>query len=268
MIKVREYRVVESVEEAWELNQKRPNRVVAGNMWLRLGKGQAGTLIDISRLGLDTIEETDEEFVIGAMVPLRELETNTALNAFADGAFREAVRHIIGVQFRNLATVGGSIFGRFGFSDVLTIFLAMDTTVELYKGGMVPLEEFAKMKRDRDILLRLHVRKEKARYVYNSVRTNATTDFPVLTGAMAFLPDHSYRLVIGARPARAVRLAAADQFKGFVNSEDTARKMAEAARDEVVTSGNLRGSAEYRKHLTGVVVKRMMKSLREGGNQE
>ena len=36
-----------------------------------------------------------------------------------------------------MATVGGSIWGRFGFSDVLTVFLAMDSYVELYKGGIV-----------------------------------------------------------------------------------------------------------------------------------
>lgn len=49
------------------------------------------------------------------------------------GAVRESLRHIVGVQFRNLATVGGSIFGRFGFSDVLTMFLALDSW-----GGAVP----------------------------------------------------------------------------------------------------------------------------------
>ena len=38
---------------------------------------------------------------------------------------REAVRHIVGVQFRNCATVGGSVYGRFGFSDVLTLLLAL-----------------------------------------------------------------------------------------------------------------------------------------------
>ena len=85
-------------------------------------------------MGLDTIEETDTEIIIGAMATLRDLETNAALNAYTAGAVREAVRHIVGVQFRNCATVGGSIYGRFGFSDVLTMFLVLDAQVELYKG--------------------------------------------------------------------------------------------------------------------------------------
>ena len=71
------------------------------------------------------------------MVSLRQLETDTGLNAYTQGAVKDAVKDIVGVQFRNLATVGGSIWGRFGFSDVLTVFLAMDTEVELFQ-----VEEF------------------------------------------------------------------------------------------------------------------------------
>lgn len=117
---------------------------------------------DLSGLGLDTIEETDVGFSIGAMVTLRQLETHPGLEAFTHGAVREALRHIVGVQLRNLATVGGSIYSRFGFSDVLTLFLAMDCSVELYKGGIVPLREYAERPYDRDIVVRLLVRKEAA----------------------------------------------------------------------------------------------------------
>ena len=92
------------------------------------------TAIDLCDLGLDTIEETDEEFSIGARVTLRELEQHVGLNTYTHDAVKNAVKDIVGVQFRNMATIGGSIWGRFGFSDVLTVFLAMDSYVELYKG--------------------------------------------------------------------------------------------------------------------------------------
>ena len=64
---------------------------------------------------------------------LREIELHEGLYAYTQGAVRDALKDIVGVQFRNLATVGGSIWGRFGFSDVLTMFLAMDTYVELFR---------------------------------------------------------------------------------------------------------------------------------------
>ena len=58
------------------------------------------------------------------MVTLGQLEGHDGLAAFTQGAMKEAVRHIVGTQFRNMATVGGSISGRFGFSDIWTLFLA------------------------------------------------------------------------------------------------------------------------------------------------
>ena len=125
MITIREYARPATLEEAWQLNQKRPNRVLGGMLWLKMEKISVGTAIDLSALGLDTIEETDTEFAIGARATLRSLETHAALNAATNGAMREAVRHIVGVQFRNCATVGGSVYGRFGFSDVLTLLLAL-----------------------------------------------------------------------------------------------------------------------------------------------
>ena len=94
MITIREYARPATLEEAWQLNQKRPNRVLGGMLWLKMEKISVGTAIDLSALGLDTIEETDTEFAIGAMATLRSLETHAALNAATNGAMREAVRHM------------------------------------------------------------------------------------------------------------------------------------------------------------------------------
>ena len=260
MMTIREYKRAESLEEAWQLNQKRPNRVLGGMIWLKMENINVGTAIDLSGLGLDTIEETDEGFSIGAMVTLRQLELHPGLAAYTDGAVRESVRHIVGVQLRNLATVGGSIYSRFGFSDVLTMFLALNASVELYKGGVVPLAEYAQRPYDRDILVRVLVPKENARFVYQSVR-NSQTDFPVLTCAAARLADGSYRIAIGARPLKAVLYAFPAQ--AGVPAQELARKLADEVTRQVVTGSNMRGSAEYRKHLTGVLIKRAVRVLEE-----
>ena len=167
---------------------------------------------------------------------------------------RESVRHIVGVQFRNLATVGGSIYGRYGFSDVLTMFLAMDSYVELYKGGIIPLREYAKMPYDRDILVRLIVKKEAASFDYQSVR-NTQTDFPVLTCAAA-KTEAGYRFAIGARPGKAVLFELSNEDMKDKNVENIAEYAAKCVKEQIVTGSNTRGSAEYRKHLAGVLVRR------------
>ena len=159
MINIQKYVRVKSLEEAYQLYQNRSNRIIAGMLWLKMGRGNVNTAIDLCDLGLDGIQETEEQFSIGAMATLRRMELHEGLDTYTQGAAAAAVKDIIGVQFRNLATIGGSLWGRFGFSDVLTVFLAMDSYVELYKGGIVPLEQFASMKYDNDILVRLIVKR-------------------------------------------------------------------------------------------------------------
>ena len=248
MITIQKYVRAQSLEEAWQLNQNKRNRILGGMLWLRLGKGTVNTAIDLCDLGLDTIEETDEQFSIGAMATLRDIEMHAGLNAYTSGAVANAVKDIVGVQFRNMATVGGSIWGRFGFSDVLTVFLALDSYVELYKGGIVPLEEFSKMKKDNDILVRLIVKKTPCKVVYSAMR-NQRTDFPVLACAVSQM-NGEYRASIGARPGRAM-LVRSEKRAGF----------AAFVAENIPPEGNLRGSAAYRTHLTRVLVERSMNEL-------
>lgn len=259
MLTIREIKKPATLEEAWQLNQKRPNRVMGGMLWMRLSRGNVATMIDLSGLGLDKIEENEQEFSIGAMVTLRQLELDAGLAAYTGGAMREAVRHIVGVQFRNLATVGGSIFGRFGFSDVLTLFMALDAKVELFKGGVISVEEFAKRKYDRDILVRVLLPKQELRCNYQSVRI-ARTDFPVLTCAAA-LTSKGVQIAVGARPAKAVLVRDEQGLVGMKPTQEGARAFAEYAASVLPTASNNRGSAEYRTHLIRVLAERTVLAL-------
>ena len=253
MITIQKYVRAQSLEEAWQLNQAKRNRIVGGMLWLRLGRGGVGTAIDLTDLGLGKIEETGEAFSIGAMTTLRQLEQHEGLNAYCDNAIKNAVKDIVGVQFRNMATVGGSLWGRFGFSDVLTVFLAMDCYVELYKGGIVPLEQFAGMKKDNDILVRLIVKKTPGKVVYTAMR-NQRTDFPVLTCALSNIGGET-KAVIGARPAKAMVIR--DENSLLPDGKAFAAFVAEQAP----TDSNIRGSAAYRTHLIRVLVERAATEL-------
>ena len=254
MFTIQKYVRAQSLEEAYQLNQSKRNRIVGGMMWMRLGRGSVGTAIDLCDLGLNTIEETDEQFILGAMVSLRQLELHAGLNAYTCGAVKNAVKDIVGVQFQNMATLGGSIWGRFGFSDVLTMFLAMDCYVELYKGGIVPLEEFAGRKKDNDILVRLIVKKTPGKFVYTAMR-NQRTDFPVLSCALSQV-DGAYRAVIGARPAKALVIRDEQGLLDGGITEDSARSFAEFVAGAAPTDSNIRASAAYRTHLIRVLTER------------
>lgn len=263
MLKIKEYIKAESLGQAYELNQKRANRIIGGMLWMKMSNAQIHTAIDLSGLGLDKIEETEEEFRIGCMVTLRQLELHAGLEKWSGGIVRESVRGIVGVQFRNLATVGGSLFGRYGFSDVLTSFLALQTYVELYKGGVIPLSEFAVRKRDNDILVRVIVKKMPGEHVYLSHR-NTKTDFPVLAVAMS-LYENEFRITAGARPQKAILIpdcGYAGRFKESSGEEEYG-VLAEEIAEKIPTGSNIRAGAGYRSHLAKVLLKRGFIELNE-----
>ena len=56
MFTCKEYRKVETLEEAWQLNQKKSNLLIGGMLWVKMGQRNVQTVIDLSGLGLDQIE--------------------------------------------------------------------------------------------------------------------------------------------------------------------------------------------------------------------
>lgn len=265
-----QYVRAQSLDEAYELYQKKPNFVLGGMLWLKMKNKTLGTAIDLCDLGLDQIDEEENEFRIGAYATLRQIETHEALNAYTHGAIAESVRHIVGVQFRNVATVGGSIWGRFGFSDVMTIFRALGAKVQLHKAGIMDLDEFAALPRTtRDVLVSVIVPKNAKGVVYLSQR-NQSTDFPVLTCAVANRSGR-YVAVIGASPYMAepvwdedgildgIADAKTDSNAALTdNSENNAKidKFAEYVAEHIRFGSNIRAGAEYREIICRVLTRR------------
>ena len=261
MLRIRQYVRAQSLEEAYTLAQKRNNVVLGGMAWLNLQTRNIGTAIDLCDLGLDTIEETETEYRIGAMVSLRTLELHAGLNALSQGAIAESLKGIVGVQLRNSATVGGSVYARFGFSDVTTILMALEAKVELYKAGVLTMEEFARFPRtQRDILVRVIVPKGERRVCYLSQR-NTKTDIPVLTCAVVRRAGETFA-VVGACP----RCAAVYSDGGLLAegiTEDSARAFGEKVAAEAVFGSNSRGGADYRRKVAAVLVRRAALGLTE-----
>ena len=79
MLKIKNYVMPTTMEEAYELNKKASSRILGGCGWIKMSKNPIGTAIDLSALGLDQIEEKEDCFVIGAMVSLRQLECHEAV---------------------------------------------------------------------------------------------------------------------------------------------------------------------------------------------
>ena len=137
----------------------------------------------------------------------------------------------------------------------------MDTYVELYQGGRIPLREFVGQKPDQDILVRLVIKKTSGCFAYASVR-NQSTDFPVIACA-ASVVGGEYRLSVGARPGRAMLLLDEEGLLSEGLTEDSIEDFAMWAEKHIPTGSNHRAGAKYRSRLVRVLSQRLLNKLRE-----
>ncbi len=253
MLNIKKYHKAQSLEEAYELNLKKSNVVLGGMLWLKMQRKNVATAIDLCDLNLDKILETENEYHIGAMVSLRDVEKSECLNRVTNDAFYECVKQLVGVQFRNLATVGGSVYSKFGFSDITTLLTALDAKVEFYKKGIISIEEFLRCDCERDILVKVIIEKKDYDTVFISQR-NSKTDFSVLNCAVTE-NENEYRIVIGARPQKPVAIT--------LKKQADLVGLAKCASEKFVFGDNMLASAVYRKHICSVLISRATEKLNE-----
>jgi len=245
----------DTIEEAYRiLMEERDAAILGGCAFLRMGSRKIGTAIDLTHLDLKAVREHEDWMEIGAMTTLRMIETDPAINNRFDGLLAEAVKPVIGVQFRSIVTVGATVFSKYGFSDLIPALLALETEVELAHGGRMALETFLNRPFEKDILVRLWIRKDERRAACRSFR-NSASDFPILTVAVSLLAGQG-RIVIGARPSKAeIALKASRELSNLDANCPRIEEIASIAADEMSFGTNMRGSAEYRRELCKVLVK-------------
>lgn len=245
-----------TLEEAYAvLTKRKNNQLIGGSAFLRMGKKRIGTGIELSNLNLDYIKEDEEYVEIGAMTTFRTMETSSIINNNFGSIIKDSLKDIIGIQFRNVVTIGGTVFSKYGFSDLIVALLSLDTEVELYNGGRMSLDEFLERKYEKDLLTKVYIKKNNKKSSYKSLR-NAKSDYPLVNVSVSKDED-KFKICIGARPQRAIEAKKASLFlsSNEVN-EANIEKASQIAVDEVVFGSNMRASKEYRYAMAKVLIKR------------
>lgn len=256
MFKIIEVVQPETIEEAYRvLSCNQNSAILGGCAFLRLSSKKIAKAIDLSKLDLGYIKDLDGVIEIGAMATLRDIEINSVFDNHFSSVLHNAVNQIMGVQFRNIVTVGATVYSKYGFSDLITPLLALDTEVELYKNGCMSLEKFLDEPCGKDILTRIFIKKNQRRAAYLNIR-NSATDYSILNVTVSNLGDE-WRVVVGARPQRAkIAVKASKALSQGALGEENITKAAGITAEEISFGSNIRGSAEYRKAMCRVLVKR------------
>ncbi|CZR97473.1 MULTISPECIES: FAD binding domain-containing protein [Clostridioides] len=246
----------DTVEEAYSiLNKRKTNQVIGGSAFLRMGKKRIGTGIELSNLNLDYIKEDEDYIEIGSMTTFRTLETSQIVKKNFGDIIEDSVKDIIGIQFRNVVTVGATVFSKYGFSDLIVALLSLDTEVELYKAGRISLEEFLNREYEKDLLIKVYIKKTNKNASYKSLR-NAKSDYPLLNVSVS---KHmgKFKLCVGARPQKATIAKQASEFlSNNEANEVNIDKAIEIASEELTFGSNMRASRDYRKAMSKVLLKR------------
>lgn len=268
MLQIREFTRPDTLDAAYGLlTASKANAVVGGGAYLRMGSKRIGTAIDLSRLALNDITADAESFRIGASVTFGELERSEPLQRTYSNLFSEALKDVVGVQFRNSVTVGATVFSRYGFSDLLTPLLALDATVTLHHHGTLALSDYLTLDKPlRDILTYVTVPTDCSAAVYRSQRLS-TGDYAALNVAVA-KTGGSWRIAVGARPQRATLAQGA---MAVLNSGPWSPTLVDAACEAVaaeLTYGtNVRGTAAYRRLLASALLKSAIMEVQSNADQ-
>lgn len=261
-MQIQEYVKPSDLEQAYALlTAGKTNRIIGGCTFLRKTNVRIKTAIDLEACGLDYIRQEGDTLTIGAYTSLRTVETSPLLEEIFGSVFRDVTEHLIGVQLRNMITLGAHAYSRYGFSDINTLLLALDAKIRLYHEGVVSYADFmAREHLEKDILVEVILSAKPCKAKVQMMR-KSYSDYSIFCLAMMRDAD-GWRIAAGVRPGRA-KLAVKTMAHLNANqiTPDQGSALGQMAADELTFGTNYRGSAAYRKALCTTFVKRGVEEL-------
>jgi len=241
-----------SLPEALSLLDSEGTRPLSGGtalmLMMKAGVLRPARLVSLRRLGLDRIE-ANGSLQIGAMTSLRSLERSEAVRK-GWPVIARALRTLSNVRVRNVATVGGALAHADPHMDLPPLLAALGArvTVEGSNGRRtLPVEDlyagYLENTLQKELITRVEIpAMGKRRAAYLKCTTRSADDWPAV-GVAVVLGDEN-RIFVSAATDRPTRLAD------------------EAAIAGLKIEGDLHGSADYKKHLLRVYLRRAIDEAR------
>jgi len=266
-----------SIREAVRLLRRggRQARIVAGGTDLVVeGNRSIRFLVDVTRLGLDYIRQDRKGLVVGATATMASLVHSPKIRALADGILATAASTCGSVQVRNMATVGGNLASASPAADTATPLLVLDAMVVLAgpRGrSKVLLEKFftgpRKTLLNGALLVEIAIpalsRGLRTGWSYQKLG-RIETDIAVVNVAAGLCLDRAGRCAwarialgaVGPTPMRAHKAEAL--LAGQMLTQESVDRVGDTVMQQVRPIDDLRASAEYRREMSRVLVRRAL----------
>lgn len=234
-----------------------------------------GLLVDINRIpGLDRIDAAEDGGLrIGALTRHRALESSP-LVARRFPLLSEAMKHVAHLAIRNRGTIGGSISHADPAAELPLMMLMLDARISLASQAgarEVDAPDFFVAALTSDVQdgemvtgVTLPGLPQPHGWAFEEVARRAG-DFALAAVAVLLTVEQGRAgmVRIGAMGVgdTALRLhAAEDVLRGQMLDDATLDRVLHAARAAVHPDGDLHASADYRRHLVGVLLKRALQA--------
>jgi aerobic carbon-monoxide dehydrogenase medium subunit len=279
-----EYYKPKSLAEVWELKNKFPNsRYIAGGTDVMV-KIKSGLLVPDALISLREVPELKNISVgknirIGAGSTITELIENEQLQK-AVPVLIEAAKRIGSLQIRNVATVGGNIGNCSPCADTAPALLVLEASAVVQSAKntrTIPLHEFFKGPGEsclsaQEIVVELLIDIPGSKTKALSMKKGRVQMDLALASVAVLLEIENKNFCKKARIAAGsvapVPLRLREVEKILENSEITEEKIKEAqkiAMESVSPISDVRTTADYRRQLVGVYVKKAIQNIIYGG---
>lgn len=214
---------------------------------------------------------------IGALARIYDVE-NSPLVQRHYPALAEACHLVANIRIRNMATLGGNLAHADYQSDPPTPLVALNATVEiLSRGGKRELQAsdflrgtYETALESDELISGLYVppMPEGMRGVYVKFTTGSSEERPCAgVAAFARMKDNvcqELRLAVGAVSPKAVRLTQCEQMaRGEELTTNLLNAISAVASQGIDPIDDIRGPADYKRHLVGVLTRRAIAAAAE-----
>jgi carbon-monoxide dehydrogenase medium subunit len=286
------YCIVTQIDEAldWLAKEREKARIIAGatDLILEMDKGtrqDVETLIDISRVSSqDTISlDTDEWIHIGPLVTHNQCASSPLLYERAYPLAR-ACWEVGSPQIRNRGTIAGNLITASPANDTITPLMALGAILTLrsrHGERKVAIEDFytgvrrTVLKSDEmlvDIAFPALRPSQKGIFIKYALRKAQAISIVNLAAILDLDGEnrvHSAQITLGAVAPTIIHALSAEEFLlGKTLTPEVIAEAAERCMAEAKPISDVRGSARFRKKITGVIAKRALQAIVEGREKE
>lgn len=253
---------------------------------LKSGRYSTSHVVSINRIAaLRGLTTTNGSLRIGALTLASDLLNSTVIWEQFPGIL-DAVKDMAVLQIRNMATIGGNIAGGVPSSDLPPILIALNASVILWSVSgerEVPLEDFftgprTTVRKQNEILTEIRLPYPPARFgaAYAPFALREANGCSVASVAASLLLDaqsviRDARVCVGAvAPTPKLVQPATAALVGRVADQAAFASAAEQAMQSALPITDIRGSADYRRQLVGIMTRRALENARKralGGAQ-